>query len=275
MQLAVGHLAPKQGSSILYLYVLTDPRKIAPLWYLHALFCISVLYSLIKVKLKLASQYNFLLGLLLYLVSAYISTRGVEIGFVSDILKYYVFFSIGDLLSRLILSERAKELFYSRKLFFILSVPFIIVQCIVMKYNIAHRDIFYVENAIPLLYLVQGIIGCSFSIAFSFLLQKWNVLSGLRTIGFHSLYIYCMHYLVIIVSGLFFIKILHLHNTLLLVAICWTVALSLPIFTYKLSNRLNLWWLFSLSKPKTARPIATELNKKSPPLVAGSLSAYK
>jgi fucose 4-O-acetylase-like acetyltransferase len=274
LQLAVGHLSPKQANADLYLSLLTDPRKIAPFWYLHALFCVSVLYTIIKVKLKLPSLYNLVLGALLYLASAYISTRGVHAGFAADIVKYYVFFAMGDVLSDIILSEKTRNLLYSTQVFFVLLIPFLVVQAIVMKYNVAHRDIQYVENAIPILYLIQGIVGCAFSIAVSFLLQKWNTLPGLKAIGIHSLYIYCMHYLVIIVCCVLCIKGLHIHNTLLLVAICWTAAVAVPIVIYKLSTRFGFWWLFSLSKPKNIKVKAeVETSKEGPHIISGTISA--
>lgn len=74
-----------------------------------------------------------------------------------------------------------------------------------------------------------------------------------------------MHYMVIIICGTIFVKMLHWHNTLWLVAICWTAAVGLPILFYKLSMRLNLWWLFSLNKPKYRRTISEE-QQKSPVL---------
>lgn len=271
LQIAVGSMAPKHGSAIMFLYIVTDPRQIAPLWYLHALFCISVIYAFIKIRFKLSSLHNFAFGLLLYLVSDYVTTTGAEVGFFSDIFKYYVFFSIGDLLSGLILSEQAKKYFYSGRLFFILLVPFVLVQAIVMKFNIAHRDTYYVENVIPMLYFLQGLVGCGFSIALSFLLQKWNIFNTLKTIGSHSLYIYCMHYLVIIISCMLFVKILHIHNTLFLVAACWSIAVGVPIIFFRLSMKYNFWWVFSLTRPKPVKPLRL-VYKKSSPVVPESSS---
>lgn len=168
LQLAVGNLSPKHGSPILYLYILTDPRKIAPLWYLHALFCISVIYAIVKVKLRQSALHNLIFGLLLYVISDYFTTQGIETGFLTDILRYYVFFAAGDLISGMLLSDEARKFLYSRKIILILLIPFALVQTIAMKYNIAHRNVFYVENGLPMLYLLQGLIGCGFSIAFSF-----------------------------------------------------------------------------------------------------------
>jgi len=271
LQIAVGSMAPKHGSGIMYLWLLTDPRQIAPLWYLHALFCISVIYAFVKIRLKLSPLYNFGFGLLLYLVSDYVTTTGAEVGFFADIFKYYIFFSIGDLISGLILSDSAKKYFYSGRLFFMLLPPFILVQTIVMRYNIVHRDIYYVENVIPILYFLQGLVGCGLSIAFSFLLQKWDIFKSLKIIGSHSLYIYCMHYLVIIISGMFFVKMLHIHTTLLMVGTIWSLAVGIPILFFRLSMRYNFWWLFSLTKPKPVKSLRL-VYKKSPPIVSESSS---
>lgn len=272
LQLAAGHLSPKHGGAGLYFDLLLDPRKTAPFWYLHALFCISVLYAIVKVKFKLSPLHNFALGLVLYLISDYVTTNGVQIGFPADIFKYYVFFSVGDLITGVILSGKATGFFYSGKFFFLFLASFILVQSVATKYNTANHDLYYVENKLPVLYLLQGLAGCAFSIYFSFLLQKWNALPVLKTIGSNSLYIYCMHYIVIIASCIFCIKILHLHNTLLLIGICWFAAVALPILFYKLSMKLNLWWLFSLNRPKDSAVFA-EMHKKSPPVVSESLSA--
>jgi fucose 4-O-acetylase-like acetyltransferase len=273
LQITLGHISPKDARPILYFDLLVDPRQISPFWYLHALFCVSALYALMKAKVKLSPVYNVVFGLLLYLVSAYVTAKGLQVGFAKDVFKYYAFFAFGDLLSGNMLSQEAKNFFYSGKRFLLFLAPFLVVQTIITMINLSHHNLFHVENKIPLLYLVQGILGCAFCIAFSFLLQKWNAVPVLKKIGFHSLYIYCMHYIVITVCCIFFVKILHLHNTLLFVGICWAAALGLPILIYKISMRYNLWWLFTLNKPKDSGTALPEVHEKSPEtVISGPLS---
>ncbi len=143
-----------------------------------------------------------------------------------------------------------------KKVLFSLLAIFLIVQSFAMRINLKHENVFYTENMLPYLFLLQGLVGCAFSVSFSFLLQKSDPLPSLRNIGFHSLYIYCIHIIIIGMMCTLGIKILHITNVFALVGLCLSAAVWLPIIVYKLSMRYNFWWLYTYRKPvkKIAQP---------------------
>ena len=270
LQIASGGPLLRHGGLMLYWDLLVDPRQITPFWYLHALFCVSVVYALFKVRLKVAPNINLLIGLVLYSISAYITTHGLNVMFLGDILKYYIFFAAGDFVSDFMLSEEKRTLMSRRKVLFSLLAVFLIVQSYAMQINLKHENVFYTENMLPYLFLLQGLVGCAFSVSFSFLLQKSDPLPSLRNIGFHSLYIYCIHIIVIGMVCTLSIKILHITNVFALVGLCLAAAVWLPILIYKVSMKYNFWWLYTFRKPAEKLAYTEKITPSPAPVLIAS-----
>jgi fucose 4-O-acetylase-like acetyltransferase len=253
LQMVMGRFSPHHMSPMGYLYLLIDPRRIMPFWYLHALFCIGALYAFLKVKLKLPAFGQLLLGLILYSVSAYIHIHSLNTGFFSDIFEYYFFFALGDVISDFMFSDKGNYRLTSSGVFFPLLAFFLTVQFFVMRIILndgKQVGVFYVEYYRPYVYLIQGIVGCAFSISLSFLLQKWRTLTFLRVVGYHSLFVYCMHIIVIGLAGTVCVKMLHIHSVPAMVAIAVSSGVILPIFFYNFCLKYNLWWLYTFRKPE-------------------------
>ncbi len=235
-----------------YFDLLIDARKTGHFWYLNALFFISVLYAFTRIALKIKPAKQFILGLALYAVSAYIHINYLNAGSLTDIFEYYIFFSIGDLISNTVLDQENVRRFSSFKIFFPLLAVFLILQYRFTQYNMqgGPDGINYVEHQMPLFFLVEALVGCTISVNFSFLLQKYNALRFLRVIGFHSLYIYCMQIIVMTITRTILLNFLKITNVPLLVTVIWTSGVVIPIVIYNLCMKFNMWWLFTFKKPK-------------------------
>ncbi len=235
---------------ISYLYLIIDPRSTGQFWYLNALFCVGILYAFLKVKLKFKLWQHLLVGLIFYFGLAFIRTKQINLGFVNDILQYYIFFALGDAVSKFIMYEKGKKLFSSWKLFLPLMVAFIAVQYFFTKLNIDNGDTYFVEHRMPFYFLLVALVGCAFSISISFSLSRLQIMPFLRVVGYHSVHIYCVQIIAISIVRLFLMKFLGITDALILVVAVWPSAILLSMFFYNICLRLNMWWLFSLKYPE-------------------------
>ena len=247
---------------ISYLYLLINPREIAQFWYLNALFCVGIIYSFLKVKLKVNVNHQLILGLVLYFLLAYIRTKSWNIGFGTDICEFYIFFAIGDAISGFILSDKTVNIFTSHWFILLLFPLFLLIQYFFTKINLTQGDNYFVEHNMPLFFLLVALVGCTISICISFLLKKMQTFSFLRVIGYNSVHIYCMGIIVMSVTRLILMKIMGITQVPLLVALVLISGVLVPMIIYNICLRFNMWWMFSLKKP--IGEIEYLANKKSP-----------
>ncbi len=242
---------PHEGYySIDFLNLLINPRKTGVFWYLNALYSIGIIYAYLKLKLKLSPVYQVTLGLFLFAASAAMHTYWA--GLFTDIFEYYIFFSIGDLLSNLVLDEKRNQQFTSWKVFFPLLSLFLVIQYYCTRINIlpTEFEMRNVEINEPFVYLFEALVGCALSVNISFFLQKYRALGFLRIVGYHSLYIYCVQIIVMTVVRTILMGPLHLSSVPVLILLVWTSGIILPIFLYNFCLRYDLWWLYSYYKPE-------------------------
>jgi fucose 4-O-acetylase-like acetyltransferase len=231
-----------------YVYLITDPRSTGQFWYLNALFFVGIIYAFLKVKLKFNVLQQFIFGSILYTVCAIDNAYEINLGFLNDIFKYYLFFAIGDAVSKLIMDERATKFFTSWKTILPLLVSFITIQYFFTEINMNKGSNYFVENKMPLFFLLVALVGCSLSIAVSFSLKKSNRLKFLRVVGYNSVHIYCLQIIVMSISRQLFMKIGMTNPSLIALAVLSSGVLA-PIIVYNICLRINLWWLFTLKKP--------------------------
>lgn len=234
---------------ISYLYLLIFPRATGQFWYLNALFFVGIIYSVLKAKANFNVRHQLVFGLILYTICAYINSTTINVGFVNDICKYYLFFAIGDAISSFMLDEKAAKIFSSWKVLVPLLASFIIIQYFFTKINMAADNNYYVENHMPVFFLAVALVGCAVSISASFALKKHGALPALRVIGYNSVHIYCMQIIAMSVARLVLMKIGITYIPLLTLLIL-TAGLVIPMITYNICLRLGMWWMFTLKKPE-------------------------
>jgi len=235
-----------------YLDLLIDPRKTGHFWYLNTLFCIGVIYAILRAKLNIKPPVQVIIGIVLYFISAYIHINELNAGFLTDICEFYLFFSLGDLISNVLLEEKNARRFSSFKVFIPLLILFLFIQYHFARINLhgGLDGINYVERKMPFFFLLEALVGCTISINFSFLLQKYNALNFLRVIGFHSLFIYCMQIIVMTITRVVLVNIFKITYIPVLILTIWVSGTFVPMLFYDLCMRLNIWWLFTLRKPE-------------------------
>jgi fucose 4-O-acetylase-like acetyltransferase len=258
--LLTSHFTHNGTSPLNYINLLIDARKTGHFWYLNALFFISVLYAITRAGLKMGPAKQFILGLVLYAISAYIHIHDLPAGSLTDIFEYYLFFSIGDMISNTVLNQEYARRFASFKVFFPLLAIFLILQYRFAAYNMhgGPDGINYVEHKMPVFFLLEALVGCTISVNFSFLLQKYNALNFLRVIGFHSLYIYCMQIIIMTMARVILVNILKITYVPFLVIFIWTSGVAIPIIIYNFCMQFKLWWLFTFKRPKDKAVVETK-----------------
>ena len=250
-------------SSSLYLKLFTNPRDIGigHLWYLNTLFTIGVVYAFLKVKLNIPAKVLLVVGLVLYSVSAYIHINDINVGMLTDVCQYFLFFSLGDLVSSTALNEHNAKRFASVKVFIPIFLVFLGLQyyCTTLNYHSGIGTDF-VEHKKPFLFLVQALVGCVLSVNVSFQLQKHKILRFLRVIGYNSLYIYCMQIIFMSIGYQIMTKLFHVGSIPILIMGIMFAGVIAPIFFYNFCLRFNLWRLFYFIKPE--KEIASLAPKK-------------
>jgi len=254
LQLFFADFVNARRTPIDYLNLIFNPRKIEQFWYLNALFCVSVLYAITSWYLKFKPVQQLVTGLFLYSIAAYCLMREIQIGFMIDVLFFYVFFAIGDTVSDFIQNGKNYKLFTSYRTLLLLLPVFIALQHYFTRLNLLYADDYYVQFRRPDLYIITALVGCAFVMNVSFVLQKLNIFRFLRVLGYHSLYIYVMH--LMITSGLrnLLVRVLEIDNIPLIMAISVLGGVLIPIMFYNLAERAGAWWLFTIRRKKESRP---------------------
>ena len=257
-----------------YLYILYQPRQLDQFWYLPALFNATLVFIFIKTKLKPKIGLHLLLALFLFFLSPFLSS----ISMISDWMRFYLFFVIGDFVSEFIFKKSVQH-WVKKPITFLLFLPFfIIAQVYYLNNNIGKRIIditpleyFNEDHTTYLLYevnfLVIAFIGCATLIILSFLLEKWNRLSFLRVLGFHSLYIYITHVIVVGFVRFLFTHVFHVYNPVVILLTGIALGVTIPIVFYNLVGKTWLWFLFS--PRKTEEKVSLQQKRKT----RGSLPA--
>ncbi len=250
LQILMARYTHNGFTAVDYLNLIIAPRRTGIFWYLNALFCIGVIYAFLKIKLRVSNIAQVLLGLFFYVMSYFV--RAYNAGAIVDILEYYFFFALGDLLSALMQNKENMQHFTTWKVAVPLLVLFLGLQFYATQINLlaTPAGMRNVEVNMPALFLVQALIGCCLSICFSFFLQKYQLLTFLRVVGFHSLFIYCVQIIVMTIVRTVGMSFLHITNVPALVIILWGSGIILPIFFYNFCLRYHLWWLYTYKKPK-------------------------
>jgi fucose 4-O-acetylase-like acetyltransferase len=253
LQIVFSSYTNSTGNFTEYLYILYQPKRLAHFWYLPALFNSTIVFVLIKSKFKIKPGHHLLLGITFFLAAPFVN----EISMMSNWMRFYIFLVIGEILSSFILKkENQKQL--RKGWYFLASIPFFILAQYYYFNVIGVRSLenesagfhvnFLVYTIRELGFLMISLVGCATFILLSFLIEKWNRLKWLRIVGFHSLYIYIMHVIVVGFSRAVFHKVLGIDNYLVLLLTAISFGVAIPIIFYNLVGKKYLWFLFSTKR---------------------------
>lgn len=240
-----------------YLDLFYQPRELAQFWYLLALFNVTVLYVIVKSKLKFSITLNIILGLVMFYLSTLVFQNSINIGFLSDILHNYIFIALGDAISKQMTNRNNFKYFESWKILALLFIPFMLSQVFFLIQNLNSEvpKYMFVEYYRPLWFLFISLIGCMFIINLSFVFQKHKIAGWLHVLGRHSLYIYVAHVIAFAGVRVLLTKVFHFTYVPGILFLVILSGLIFPVILYKISERLGWYWLFTLEKDnKPKRP---------------------
>ena len=235
-----------------YTYIFYQPRGLDQFWYLPALFNTTVIYLLIKVKLNPPVWSQLLLGVLFYMLSPLLD----KISMLSDWMEFYIFFALGDAISKVFFEERIQRIFKNPWTLVVVAPIFVATQLFYL--SIPGLADGRPEGFAQVEFLAVALIGCFSMFVLAFRMQAWNFLPFLRVLGFHSLFIYVMHVIIAAFIRTLFTKVFHIHNVPVLLVCGIALGVTLPVMFYNLLIKDNvLWFLFSPKKPQKGSAPAT------------------
>ncbi len=234
-----------------YLNLILQPRRVEQFWYLNALFFVGVLYVLIKEYLKFNHWHQIVLGLLMYAGAGYLHINNIEVGFLIDVLFFYFFFAIGDLVADIFLNEKNYKILSSGKTLLILLPVFALMQIYFTEVNLKNGDDYFVQYKMPALFAITALVGGAFVLNVSFILQRLNIFRFLRVIGYHSIYIYVMHLMITAATRIVLVRAFGVNNIPVIMILSVTGGIIIPIIFFNIMDQLGAWWLFSLKKRET------------------------
>lgn len=253
LQLLFAGTVNVQREPIDYFNLLWEPRRIEQFWYLNALFSVGCLYALVHHYFKASTKTQLIIGLIFFFGASLVYQNNWQVYFLIDILFFYIFFAIGDWCSQLIFQKKTVALLGSTKTILLLFIPFVLAQVLFAYFTFNTGDDYYVHHQMSFVYLLIALVGCLFVIAFSFFLQRKNIMRFLRVIGYHSLYIYVMHLMIAAGTRVFFVKVLGFTEVLPLMFICIFLGITIPMIAYNIAARWGMYWIFSLKKDPLRR----------------------
>jgi len=248
-------------NSFLHMFYL--PRELAQFWYLYALFSVSMLYLLSKFVLKIPAVVNLVIGLAMFYMSALLYQdalpdtfiiHAIHNSFLFDLFHYYVFFVIGDMAGKFLLSQQFKNIASEGKYLVILFVLFLGVQTYFLLENLNNEaaKYMYVEFYEPFIFIAISLVGCSFMVFLTCWMDKKGILKWLTVLGKYSLYIYVAHVIVFATVRTVMTKVFGIEDAIIIILTGMLFGITVPVFLYRLADRYNMRWIFTLEKKKTS-----------------------
>jgi len=236
-----------------YSFILYQPRGLDQFWYLPALFNSTVIYLLLKVKLKIPSWSLLILGAILYVLSPFCEA----VSMMSDWMEFFIFFALGDAISRAFFKEKTQA-FLMKPLTLLWVTPIFILTQLYYLSRVSVNEGEALGMSFRYEFLLIALIGCFSMFVLAFRMQSWGLFPFLRVLGFHSLFIYVMHVIIAAFVRVLLTKVLGLHNPVALLACGIAAGVTIPVIFYNLWVKDGpLWFLFSPKKPLKGAPPAT------------------
>jgi len=233
LQIILSKYTNANRSIIDYTYLLINPRAIDQLWYLSALFTVSILFYLLYSYFNFKNIYIFFLSVILYGFSAFVK----DYSLIHDLCYYIIFFVIGHLISNILLEPKNFQFLYSLKLFLLLTPLFWYSQW------------YWLHNQDMNMYLfaIIALLGTAYVFSISFILAKYKLFSFMKIVGKHSLQIYLLHVMIIAAVRIVLTNILGLTQPEVILLIGWILGVYLPILMYNIIKTTKLIVLFKPS----------------------------
>jgi len=135
-------------------------------------------------------------------------------------------------------------------------VLFIAVQSYFLMANLNNEaaKYMYVEFYQPFVFIGISMIGCTFMIFLTCWMDKKKIMPWLTVLGKYSLYIYVAHVIVFAAVRTIMTHFLHINDAVIIIFTGMLFGITVPVFLYRLAERFNMRWIFTLEKQKTIAP---------------------
>ncbi|MFX1706117.1 acyltransferase [Chitinophaga sp. CC14] len=213
-----------------FLNILLQPRTLDQLWYLFALFNVTMLYLLTSLLIKEKKGWQLVTGLLLLGVAPYVRSHSA----LYDIALHYIYFAIGDITAGYFFRAQTQQQLSNPVNLLVLTPVF----CALQWYYLYHQ-----QMNLYLLMLI-ALNGCLFVIMLASWLAKLQKLQFLSVTGHYSLYIYLLHITVFAALRAMLLGI-GITNGIVLLLICIPSAILLSIIAYRLLVKIGCSFLFT------------------------------
>jgi fucose 4-O-acetylase-like acetyltransferase len=260
-----------------YLYIFYQPKQLAHFWYLPALFNATLVFVLFKTKLKPRAMTHLLIGVTFFLLAPFVNS----ISMMSNWMRFYIFLVIGDSIAVYVLKKDIQQRL-KNPIYFLLVIPlfvaaqlyyFNVIGARSLENDSANLHINYQAFIFKeLSFLAISLVGCATFIFLAFLMERWNSVKWLRVVGYHSLYIYIMHVIVVGFVRAILLKFMGMDNYLLILVTLIFFGVTIPIVFYNLVGKRYLWFLFSpkkdslVNQSKQKEPAVRTPDLRIPPL---------
>jgi fucose 4-O-acetylase-like acetyltransferase len=261
LQIALSGITNSNRTLEDYSFILYQPRNLDQFWYLPALFNTTMIYLLLKIKLRVKVWAQLVLGIGLYFLSFYYQ----KVSMISDWMEFYIFFALGDAFSRLFFHERTQKVLKSYWTLLLVIPLFILTQMHYLRNNV-ERGVLPLDNSHTsrLYYLDKiaeqadflwvALVGCLCMFVLAFRMQSWKILPFLRVLGYHSLQIYVMHVIFTAAVRLALIIFFGVDSAIFLLITGIATGLIAPIIIYNfLIKDGPAWFLFTFRKPEKTK----------------------
>jgi len=239
-----------------FIYIFTQPRALDQLWYLFALFNVSMLYLLLSRVLKKNVWVHIAIAIALHFAAFYLQAYSLF----SDFFNFYIYFLTGALISDYLLNaEWRSHVFKTANLIWILPL-FIIGQWFWFQrvgqwYWVSKEQAETSNNgagALEFVYLLINYVGCYVLFKMAMLIERGKYNEWLAYIGRYSLYVYILHVQVAAIVRKLIRGAYPNVDPWLLLAICFTCGIVLPIILVKQLRPFGIERLFTLQRKAEA-----------------------
>ena len=216
--------------------IFIQPRVVDHLWYLCALFNVSLFFLVFSQFIK-NKWIHGLLAIILHSLTFIPLIKSNSL--VTDAFYFYPYYFIGTQLSAALLDKAKSEVYLNIRHLKWLLPAFVIGQW----FWLTHQD---QEGTYFLLFLLINLIACYLVYSVFYEVSKRGALGWLAYMGSYSLYIYILH---VPVAAVFRILFIHLHLTAypwVIFLVCWIGGLLIPIALFNWLEGLGFRKLFSL-----------------------------
>lgn len=225
-----------------YLYIILQPRELDHMWYLLALFNTSILFILLHPFLRHKPWLHLTLATGLHFLSFYLGPWS----FFSDIAYHYIFLLCGVLVAGDV--KKWDNLPVKKVILILLILLPVFITGQLYWLHSTGTD-YVTENWWELgPFLLIILVACIVYYLVSRLLQQWGKVKWLEVVGKHSLYIYILHIHVIAFVRIISVKLIHIYDARVILAISMFLGILVPVWVYKLTVRLR--WNFLFSAPQ-------------------------